>query len=213
MLINARQTDLNELPNYLAPQMGRKNLIIIFFCLNGFLLEAQELKQEREVYLDRSEMPGAILELLDSLVPNATKLKYLQETDGAHESYEVKFDFKHRKYSIEFSKELVLEDVEVDIHHRLLPHEVKSRIDSTLTSFQGHKINKIQKQFSSNGQSDEEIIEASLNDATISKVCYELEVSLKIDNHWEDAEMLFDANGYLIKQRKIIKRESDFIDY
>ncbi len=193
--------------------MVKNSILILFILLCGILLHAQEIKQEREVYIDRSEMPVAILGLLDSLVPNASKIKYLQETDGEHESYEVKFVFKHRKYSVEFSKGLVLEDVEKDIQYRTLYQGLKQRIDSTFQTNQKYRIHNIQKQYSAQGQSDMQVIQAAIDDSEDVTIRYELEVSLKIDDHWEDAEILFDANGYFLSKRKIIKRESDFIDY
>ncbi len=188
----------------------RIHIYLLTFVCSGMAI-AQDVKDERESFITREEVPSEILSVLDSFMSDAQNIKYVEEHDGTHDSYEVKFLLNRKKYSVEFSKDSELEDVEVDIHPSSIPKKTKSKIDETLKTFQHHKITKAQKQFSSDIYSDNKVIEVAIANGTEVKVCYELEISLKEDGHWEDVEMLFDIEGSLLAKKRIIERESDYL--
>jgi len=75
------------------------------------------------------------------------------------------------------------------------------------------KISKIQKQFSSDKWSDEEVIRKALNDNMGDVVKYEMEVNVKADGKWKLLEVLFSSEGAFISQREITKRSAEFILY
>lgn len=175
--------------------------------------KSNQQKQEVEKQIDQTEVPSKIISLISPYAEQIKKVKYYRETDGNHESYEVKFYFNESKYSIEFSKEQALEDIEVDIDWKELDERLQSAICDYLSKSDKHKVDNIQKQFSSDDQDDEEIIQNVLTKFESQNIRYELIVELKNDGTWKPYELLFDDGGNLIQQRPITKRTSDFILY
>jgi len=187
--------------------------LIILLLLSSVIVktQAQGVKLERETFIAESEVPDRIHQLLELPIKEAKKVRYISEHDGKHDSYEVKFKLKERKFSVEFSKDAQLEDVEVDIKSHEIPTEPLLRIDSLLNSFTKHRVHKVQKQFSSSILDEKTVIALSVDNKDECTIKFEMEVSVKCDGHWDDVEMLFGNDGILLSQRRIIKRESDFI--
>ena len=190
----------------------------IFFLSFIFILfaqdkTAQDKKTEKETKLKPSEAPIELKQILAQFLDEARKVTYYEESDGSLKSYEVKFRFNDSYYSIEFDDSLRLEDIEVIVNESQLSGEVLSRVKKHLSNQGKFKIDKIQKQFSSDKWADDEVVNQALNNATGDIVRYELEVSLKTESEWKAFEMLFSSDGRFISQREIIKRSSDFVLY
>jgi len=174
---------------------------------------AQEKKYERERRIKPSEIPSPIQSLLQPYFESADKLKFYEETDVDHESFEVKFRWNKVKYSVEFSSSADLEDIEALIKWDDMDEQVKSGIRTFFSQFEKNKIDKIQQQFSSKSMTDKETIDQALNDLQGEIVRYELVVELKDQKVWTPYELLFDNEGILISKREITKRTTDFILY
>jgi hypothetical protein len=73
---------------------------------------SQSKKNEVERSMDRNDMPDKILALVDEFWPDLRGIKYYKQTDGEETTYEVKLEWRGDQYSIKFSTEGAIQDVE-----------------------------------------------------------------------------------------------------
>ena len=158
-------------------------------------------------------LPAGVLESLDGFLAKSKRAKFFSETDGDKKSFEVKLKFESKWYSIEYSEDGTLEDIEVVISFDSLDESLKNSILKQFNTYNKFHIDRIQRQFSSSQKSNRTVIEDALNADTADLIRYELEVSLKQDGEWRAYEMLFSNTGELIQTREIIHRSTDFILY
>ncbi|MBS0001183.1 MAG: hypothetical protein KFF73_19520 [Cyclobacteriaceae bacterium] len=192
-------------------------LLFLMVLFSSFISRAQTYKQEKEERIRMEDMPRKALEELQPFIEKAGKVRFYHETDGTRHSYECKFQSKGQIYSIEFSEDGKLEDVEVVVGIRELPDKTATAITDYLgENFNRYIIRKIQKQFTSeNGKTGaKEIIEKALEgmDGDL-KIKYELEVDGKQDRILVSQEILFDHEGSFLQKRKIIRRQVDNMLY
>jgi hypothetical protein len=189
-------------------------LLILFHSIYAF---GQGNKQEKEIRIPRQQMPQKALELLQPFLDQAGRVRYYHETDGVQQSYECKFRHQGRIYSVEFTEDGRLEDVEVVVNLNELPDKAKNNITEYLEKeYARFIIRKIQKQFTSDDEENPaaEIIEKAMKnkDGNLT-IRYELEVDGKQDLSLISHEVLFDHEGLFIQKRKIIRRQVDNILY
>ena len=188
---------------------------IFFLLVIGFshYAAAQDKKMEREKRIKKEEIPPAALKLLEDQLSKAKKTRYFLETDIDHMSYEIKFLLEGNAYSVEFDSNGQLEDVEMLVNFTKLKSELKDRIRDHLKQYDNFKIKKVQKQFSSGSQSDEEVINAAMQNLPTETVRYEMIVETKAKGSWKIYEMLFDDSGNFISQKRVVGRLEDNILY
>ena len=75
---------------------------------------------------------------------NARRIRYYREYNGENFSYEIKLKRQNIHYSIEFSQEGELQDIEVLINKSELPSVV---LEAVKNHFQRIKLTRIQKHF------------------------------------------------------------------
>ena len=110
-----------------------KAFILLVMCCLAFSLAAQE-KRESERRISPDEMPQAAMKAMESFIPKWRKLRYFQETDGTRTSYEAKFLYKGRRFSVEFSTTGILEDIEIIQKYTDMPESVRDSLESYLAS-------------------------------------------------------------------------------
>ncbi|SHJ21049.1 hypothetical protein SAMN04488096_11111 [Mesonia phycicola] len=188
-----------------------KKLYFLMFFLFSLSTIAQSKKKEKEEHIRRSEMPENAIFLLESFKEKPFKrMSYFFETDGFKKSYEAKFKFNKKSYSIEFTKEGKLEDVEVIIKQNKVEKAVLNKIKTYLnTSFDAFKIEKIQQQYSNNGN-EEEVIKKSLQQNT-SPDYYEIVAQTRLNKKYQKFEFLFDAFGNLKVKREVATDNYDYL--
>ncbi|WP_424963409.1 hypothetical protein [Ekhidna sp.] len=181
-------------------------------CLS-FMLHAQEKKMEKETKLKNNEVPILLKQMINEFMNEAKKVSYFMEETNNKKSYEVKFQFKKSFYSIEFDDSVKLEDIEVLINKNEMEPAAFEAVTNHLSTYEKFKIEKIQKQFSSENRTDEEVLRQALNEGVGDIIRYEIEASIKSDGEWKALELLFSSDGAFISEKEIIKRSSDFILY
>ncbi|MEM7297723.1 MAG: hypothetical protein AAF391_05595 [Bacteroidota bacterium] len=187
-------------------------LLLIVLLNTPILLFAQEKKIEKERRLKQSEFPSAIVKLLDPYLPQSKKIRFYEEINEHGKSFEAKVTFEGYRFSIEFSEELVLEDIEMTINSDEVPPSTLDKIRKELLPFQKSKIGKIQKQFSSDSQSPENQLSNALTNRSGDLIRYELIIHGKKEE-WKTYEMLFEDDGSLISVREVVTRSADFMLY
>lgn len=160
-------------------------------------------------------MPQAALDILQETLPVRTKkLRYYQELDGSHMSYEAKFRYHRRPFSVEFDKYGVLEDVEVGMDFNTLSVETRNNIKKYLEKeCETFKVLKCQKQFKHIGDNPQRTLNNALHNKESDNIFYELEADLRMEKGWSSYEILFDESGRFISKRRIVNQPLDNLLY
>lgn len=198
--------------------MNYKFLFLIFVMVglpfSGVI--AQSEKNEVEDTIDREEMPEKALETLSEFWPASYDIRYYFQTDGDSESYEAKLEWQGRKFSIEFSLDGRVLNVEVLIERDEISPEAKEGIENYLQQeFRRVKVTRLQRQFIADDEDDsddedfiDDVLEGDDDDYLIR---YEIEVEGRSGGEIGAFELLFDQSGDLIQRRKIVRSSIDNI--
>lgn len=166
-------------------------------------------KIEREAKIDAIDFPKNALQIVEEIGHSRKKVKFYRETDGDKTSYEAKLKYKGSKYSIEFNRAGILEDVEISLSKREIPKETKALIDSRLdTVARKYRVEKIQLQYLNKGQTSLEI-RTRIDRKDFDN--YEIIVAFKDKRKIYRKEILFDNKGNFVQERDIKRQEYDFI--
>lgn len=184
---------------------------ILFFGL--FEASAQDsLKQEIEKRIRQQDMPEPALDFLKNWLKHSRRIRYYYQTDGEDISYEAKLIREGRRFSIEFNEAGTLLDIEELISYDRLPQSTKLRIDSVLvSSYQKHKIRRLQRQFLPSSEKEYEKLKAFSFSKNGER--YELEIDTQNNSSVQSYEILFNALGQPIQRRLIVRRSLDNLIY
>ena len=196
-----------------------KSRLVLFsslFFLSSFTVA--QVKYEKEERITVDDLPPVVQALLPQIQLNAKRMRYYCEFDGDKDSYEVKFKKHGTHFSIEFSQEGSLEDIEMLIKKADLPSSVMISLNDT---FPRCKLTRIQKQFVHPKDADPantlRIVLSdhydTLNHKLINAANYEIEAQCFIENRFQKMELLFNADGKLLSTRTIIAEADDHIIY
>mgnify|MGYP001369438743 CR=1 FL=1 len=184
--------------------------LITLFVLSMGMLHAQE-KQEYEERIKKEEMPTQAISLVSPYLEEVRRLRYYHEVDGTSESFEIKFKKEGTHFSVEFSPEGVLEDVEVRWEFDSLSEAVQKLMETYLDKNTDRwRIEKIQRQYVAGTDPSKSLADAV---ALSEEINYNFEciITTKTNGKVTRYEMLFDTNGTWLNSRKILRRSYDFI--
>lgn len=197
--------------------MKHCRLLVFAALLPVLQARAQDVKDEVETSISREEMPERALSLLEPILSGARKARFYRETNGDLVSYESKVKWQGHQYSIEFTEDGSLLDAEKLVRYGSLPREVREAVHARIEKeFGRHRVRRTQVQFSAGrpGVSDQELIGMlGRSEPGPATVRYELEVDVMAAPHLGAYELLFDPDGNLLEQRKIVRRSLDNILY
>ncbi len=186
-----------------------KKFILLILFISASVV-AQDKKAEKEESIDKKEMPESAQSYLAENIPKkARKIRYYFEIDGDKKSYEAKFKLNSYRYSVEFSVNGELEDIEVEVDDDELDQSIFQNITRYIDAENDrYKIEKIQLQFLPESADIAAIYRTPLK-ANYSNL--ELIVATKNSGKLEKFEMTFDASGNFIKKRKAIRISYDYL--
>ena len=188
--------------------------IIIVFIGFSFQSSYAQYKYEREYRIRKSQFPTNALEFIEEKVTDAKRIKFYKETDSTKVSYEAKLKKDRLWYSIEFSDEGVLEDIEILIKTTDIPNETLSKIEAYLNShFNKYRIKRLQQQYPARTDALETTLRNAFQNLILPTNNYEIMVSGKKDGGYMDYEILFDADGNFRNQRKSLPPNYDHVLY
>ena len=183
-------------------------LFLAMLCLNSIAIA--QVKYEKEARIPIHDLPLTVQVLLPQLTQDAKRIRYYHEFDGEKESFEVKLKKHGSHFSIEFSQDGVLEDIEMRIPISELPTPVLETIGK---QFQRHKLTRIQKQFTHpKGQDPKQTLQGVFN-GLIRPTAYEIVVNGKTNSGYKQVEFLIDINGKLLKKRNVITKDYEHVVY
>lgn len=199
--------------------MNTKKLltVLIFPLLLHQISHGQDLKDEMENSIKKEEMPASALDALTEFLEyeSIRDLEFFRETDGEITTFEAKLIWQDYPYSIEFTDEGSLLDIEQLINFNEISEDLQQRItDKMEEQFSRFRMTRVQRQFLADEEDEEgeDVIEDFLeNDRDDLIVRYEIEVEGQNRKEMGSFEMLFDSEGELIQRRRIIRRSIDNI--
>ena len=126
-----------------TPKIGSAICIAVLLLLSS---SAFGQKVERESRIKSTDVPEKALEYIEQT--SLDKVKWYRETGLESISFEAKFKHERRWYSVEFSEEGVLEDIEIEIDLHQVPEPTRESIDKYLEAeFKRHRKKKVQIQY------------------------------------------------------------------
>ena len=189
-----------------------KKLLLTTILLISVSIGRAQTKYEKELRIKPDQVPKNAIEFVQ-LLNFGTKIKWYQELSETGSSIEAKTKYKGEHYSIEFSKDGTLEDVEVKIRWNTIPEIVRKRITNDLElKYDDYKLNKVQIQYQGNPNAIRSYLikGTDFNEITIN---YEVVISTKVNKKFTQFELLYSAEGILLKRAEIVLRNSDNIEY
>ncbi|MBL0766740.1 hypothetical protein [Marivirga atlantica] len=184
---------------------------LLLCYLSGFSQDSVKVEVEKRI--KKEDLPIIMANRLESLLANASKIKYYQEQQNAVTFFEVKLKRNQQLLSVKFDSAGQALDVEVITSFNDLN---KVTQDSVNAYFKKHTskfdIKKIQKRYTSNTS---DVLEAFLKGDEKLTISYEIEVLLKSEKakHHGFFELLFDNQGNFLKKRRIQSSPSDYVLY
>jgi len=169
-------------------------------------------KVEKEYRIKESDVPEKSLNFINKTYDVSTKAKWYLEESEKGKSYEAKFKWKGKRHSVEFFENGELEDIEIQVKPDDVSKSVMSQLEKELDAyFSKFKIRKIQIQYFAS----ESVLSQAIQTNSFQKAekKYELIVEGKKENQLNLWEVLCDANGYLLSQRRIIEKPTNNLDF
>lgn len=185
--------------------------LIILMTFAATQLTAQ-YKYEKEVRIKERYVPQNARDFVDQMELR-TKIKWYQEFGKDAFSFEAKTIQNGTRYSIEFSGEGVIEDVEIEVKSADIPYKALKKISDYLNdSHEKYLIDKIQVQYSG---SEEAVLAYLRKETTITGLVtrYEIVISTKEDGQYKLLEYLFSENGSFINCYDIVLKNTDNLEY
>ena len=175
-------------------------LLLWFHCH----MQAQT-KKEYEVRIDVTAFPDTAMAVLRAVPLKEKRLKYFKETNHDKVSYEAKFKFNRKRYSVEFNEAGQLEDIEITIKKSEIPKTALTAIEQYLNAHcDSHHFIKIQKQYPQTEPfTAQQVLKNALQNNNNGAVNFEIEVDLMTRKKHTAMEYLFNAKGSLLSQRII----------
>ncbi|SHK08762.1 hypothetical protein SAMN05216293_0228 [Flagellimonas taeanensis] len=171
-------------------------------------------KREQEFRIDRTQFPDMAFSQIEEYLTNAKRIRFYQEMDSTKKSYEAKFKKGRLHYSVEFSEQGKLEDVEFIIKERDMPKDSWNAImDHLHTEYPKFRIKKIQQQYPLNDRDPQKMLHEAFQNLILPYINYEFVFSAKKDKGFQTYEALFNAEGTLIHIRKSLPPSYDHVLY
>ena len=195
--------------------MKKYKLIVFLLVTLPIINSYGQYKYEREYRIKKVQFPAKALSFIEEELKEAKRVRFYRETDSTRISYEAKFKLDRLHYSVEFDQQGNLEDIEILIKEVDIPNDSFELIKKYLReSFTKHRILRIQQQYT---VSDDEPVQQTLRNAfqnlILPSIRYEIMVAGKKEDGFQDYEILFDADGNFIKQRKSLPANYDHVLY
>ncbi|MBC2837933.1 hypothetical protein [Robiginitalea sp. SC105] len=195
--------------------MTRYKIVLPLFLLAVLTSGWAQQKQEREFRIRKDQFPPVALEAMEPFLADARRLRYYKEIDSARSSFELKFKLQRLWYSVEFTPEGVLEDVEVRIKPVDIPDETWARMQSHMTeAFGKHRVRKIQQQYPREAFDSVEVtMKNAFQNLLLPQLRYELVIQTRTQEGLTQYEALYDSEGALLLLREALPPNYNHILY
>ena len=186
---------------------------LLLVCFALMQAQAQQ-KLEKEYVISENNVPTkAVTWLKDATASTSVKkLKWYAEKSGDKLSYEAKFKSNRQLFSVEFSAEGNIEDIEILTPCSDLPQSFYNSLESYLAeNYRKYKVIKVQQQLV--GES------SKLQDYFTNQSTEQLTVNYEVEHYGKsrtenaEFEVLFAEDGEVLRKREIIYSPSTNVVY
>ena len=184
------------------------NKFTILIALSSFHFSffAQQ-KFEKEYRINSNEIPAKSLQII-KMWNFKKKVKWYVEESNDGNTFEAKVVYKRHRYSIEFSEEGQILDVEKKVKFSELSDEIQLKIKENLSKkFKKYRIKKVQVQYSGTETAIYGEVFQLKTTHERAEINFEIVLKAKKENDYALYEILTDNKGNLIKELKF-KQES-----
>ena len=186
--------------------------IVITLLIAGNTPMTAQQKYEREVRIQHKEVHPEALQFINSTGIDS-KIKWYREIGLETNSIEAKTKYNGQRYSIEFSENGTLEDIEVEIKARDLKETILNSLKKSIENAYGDfKLEKIQLQYTGNPELLKNVFDTGAVPNAIS-IKYELVISSKESGTFKQFELLFNDALELESTTEIITKNNINIEY
>ncbi|WP_298417025.1 hypothetical protein [uncultured Kordia sp.] len=193
----------------------RSFFVILLLGCSLFCSAQNSFKHEKEERIQKTNFPQNAIEFLENNLPKKIKkVKYYREQDSLKSSYEIKLKYKGRKYSIEFSKQGILEDVEITIKAKSIKPKTLEKIKKHMyNAYSSFRLKKIQRQYQNENSKPKKVLKDAFSGNTKENFSYEIIAEVKKDKKRFFIEITFNKDGNFKQVRTIIQSSYDHILY
>ena len=180
----------------------RKTIAILFLIFfNGFIFSQQKI--EKEYRIKPEKVPKVAVDFVTS--NNFKKrVKWFTEESNDGKTFEAKVCHEKHLYSIEFSEEGILLDIEKKVDFKNVNKTAQQNITSYLTdNYSKFRFKKVQIQYKGISNELQQVFISKDRKLIKAKIAYELIINAKKDGNFKSYEMLFDENGIHLKSLPI----------
>ena len=181
----------------------RLAVILIVILLSLFGYSQTKTEYERSIALD--SFPEAAKTSLMVLPSGVNKQRFYKEISGGKISYETKFRYHKKYYSIEFSANGILEDIEITVNLKLINPDLKVIMEKHFeATSKKYRWLKIQEQYRYEiAQNAELFILDVLSGNSKLQPFYEIIAEVKNNRSFTLKEYNFNNLGELVSEKTI----------
>jgi len=190
-------------------------LIALTLCFVISTSASSQTKTEREYRIKKDTIAENACVFINQsgFLEEKTKVKWYREESNDGTSIEAKFSQNGRGFSIEFSQQGQLQDVEIEIDEDEIPKKTLKSIEENLNEeFSKWKIKRVQRQWVG-GEAD--VINSIKQKSAQPNVTENFELIVKGQSPEDKSyfEFLFDSSGKLLRKERIVESASDILIY
>lgn len=190
-------------------------LIALSLCFVISTSASSQTKTEREYRIKKDTIAENACVFINQsgFLEEKTKVKWYREESNDGTSVEAKFSQNGRGFSIEFSQQGQLQDVEIEIDEDEIPKKTLKSIEENLNEeFSKWKIKRVQRQWVG-GEAD--VINSIKQKSAQPNVTENFELIVKGQSPEDKSyfEFLFDSSGKLLRKERIVESASDILIY
>lgn len=190
-------------------------LIALTLCFIISTSASSQTKTEREYRIKKDTIAENACVFINQsgFLEEKTKVKWYREESNDGTSIEAKFSQNGRGFSIEFSQQGQLQDVEIEIDEDEIPKKTLKSIEENLNEeFSKWKIKRVQRQWVG-GEAD--VINSIKQKSAQPNVTENFELIVKGQSPEDKSyfEFLFDSSGKLLRKERIVESASDILIY
>lgn len=186
--------------------------LISFLCAIPLWGQA---KYEREFRIRKSQFPERASAWIEEEIKDARRIRFYKEIDSARTRFKAKLKKDRLHYTVEFTSQGDLEDIEFIIKEVDIPREVYGDIEDQLAQECGRfKIRRLQQQYPLGaGRKTATLIKDAFQNLILPYINYKFIVSCKTNEGRVDFEYLFNAEGIFLSRRRSLPPNYDHILY
>jgi ribosomal protein S6 len=186
--------------------------ILLFSIMLGPSVVCAQQKVEKEVRIRENEVIATARGFVDSLDVK-TKVRWYEESGISHITYEAKTRHQGHHYSIEFSADGRLEDVEVEIKMTEIPRPVRQQMETQLQArFEKYVVRKVQRQYQGSRPALRQFINEGVAGREILQQ-YEVVIASRQQNSYRQYEVLFSEAGEILQLSEILLQDIQHLEY